>query len=564
MPDEPKPDDIVLLDGPVPANEPLPGFEEPAWTAEEEPKWTKETPPPSGSGEPSAAEKPPKPQKQKKIRQPKQPKPPKPPKQPKASGEKKQGQKGLLGGLRRLMKYRVAISLLKKSKELSQGAGESLADPTQEGFGPDAAAPKAKAPARKKGKKEKPPKTPGAKKAKKTKAPKAKKTPKAPKAKDGGKNNKKLLIIIVGAVVALAGGATAAIVLTRSMAPTPQELLDAANALAAGGAYPEAAEAFERVIETGDLLSQAYLGAAEALVSQEDIEGGIAKLREGIAALPGDTVLPARLDELQNPPDPDAPPPIPVEPIVWEDAAFEKMVRLAIGKPAGDISEADIAGITTLRILGNTHAIAVGGEYAANTPEERAIDTALKFRDGYEIDGVRHTGRGDITTLRDAAHFRSLTSLSVGYNRVSDLSGLETTKLTTLGVYANELTDLAPLRELAGLRHLYAYNNLIGDLSGLEGKNELITLALQYNDVSDLTPLRGLPSLHQLLLRDNRVEDLSPLAGLPSLTILYIENNAVASIGPVADMPALNALRIMGNPVLDLSPAAHVPNINKP
>jgi tRNA A-37 threonylcarbamoyl transferase component Bud32 len=132
--------------------------------------------------------------------------------------------------------------------------------------------------------------------------------------------------------------------------------------------------------------------------------------------------------------------------------------------------------------------------------------------------------------------------------------------VTELQFLADEVTDLAPLRVLAGLKALacsgssfgkgrlsdlsplkgmrltalWCYGTQASDLSPLTGM-PLTTLGFNGLDISDLSPLKGMP-LKYLNCGGTKVRDLSPLTGMP-LQSLDCRNTKVSDLGPLKDLP---------------------------
>lgn len=116
---------------------------------------------------------------------------------------------------------------------------------------------------------------------------------------------------------------------------------------------------------------------------------------------------------------------------------------------------------------------------------------------------------------------------------------IERGAVTGLYLVADELLDLAPVRALPALRHLYCPGSKIGS-----GK------------LNDLSPLRGL-KLHSLSCDFTQVRDLSPLSRMP-LTKLWIAKTQVADISVLRGMP-LQQLHGYGTPIRDLTPLLGLP-----
>ncbi len=172
-----------------------------------------------------------------------------------------------------------------------------------------------------------------------------------------------------------------------------------------------------------------------------------------------------------------------------------------------------------------------------------------------------------------------LKEFNPGYNG-REQHRIENGHVTELTLTSILIKDLAPLRALAGLRHLKcgspSARSPLADLTPLRGMNlasltcinaqvsdlsplrlaPLEKLALTGNPVSDLRPLKG-GSLKQLYLGGTRVSDLSPLRGL-TLTHLYLEDTSVTDLSPLENMP-LEQISLRGTPVADLKPLQGMP-----
>ena len=140
-------------------------------------------------------------------------------------------------------------------------------------------------------------------------------------------------------------------------------------------------------------------------------------------------------------------------------------------------------------------------------------------------------------------------------------SGVESGAVTELAFATDHVTDLAPLRALAGLRSLDCQGSEPGagrleDLRPLKGL-KLTRLVCAKNRVSDLSPLRDMP-LSELDCGDTKaIPTCPPLQGMP-LTFLACPHTPVADLAPLRDAP-LTFLRCDDTRVTDLSPLKKAP-----
>lgn len=260
-------------------------------------------------------------------------------------------------------------------------------------------------------------------------------------------------------------------------------------------------------------------------------------------------------------------PGIDCDPITFEDSELELAVREAVGKLAGPLTSADVAGLSQL------------------------VTPAI-------------TSLGGIECLLD------LTSLDAGSqppSQITDLTPLRgLTKLVEVDLDRNPLASLAPLGELPNLERLYLIKLPVTlDLSPLAGAPKLVELYLQSDTVVSFGPLGAVSTLKNLsidnatvqhpesiaavtsldsLLANSVFEDAAPLASLTKLQklriaqkplshfdtlsvltelrLLDIANTGVSDITPVARMPQLSAFFAGFNAISDIAPLATLDQLN--
>jgi Leucine-rich repeat (LRR) protein len=126
------------------------------------------------------------------------------------------------------------------------------------------------------------------------------------------------------------------------------------------------------------------------------------------------------------------------------------------------------------------------------------------------------------------------TVISLWMQGVSDIVPVRALAgLTDFSCVNGRLSDLSPLRGLPLIR-LNIYNTPVSDLAPLQGM-KLTTLEFQNTRVADLTPLTGMP-LEVLRCTSTRVSDLKPLKGM-KLTRLFMHDIKPKDISPLKDMP---------------------------
>jgi hypothetical protein len=165
--------------------------------------------------------------------------------------------------------------------------------------------------------------------------------------------------------------------------------------------------------------------------------------------------------------------------------------------------------------------------------------------------GLNTTNVTDIAPLRVLA---GLNWLACGDGKLSDLSPLAGLRLTVLYCRHTQVSDLSPLKGMP-LNDLDIGGTKIMDLTPLKGL-QLTTLVLHQTQLSDLSPLKGMP-LTNLQLNGTQISDLSPLQGM-SLTTLFCAHSQVSTLAPLKGMP-LESLACQSTHVSDLSPIKGMP-----
>ncbi len=141
---------------------------------------------------------------------------------------------------------------------------------------------------------------------------------------------------------------------------------------------------------------------------------------------------------------------------------------------------------------------------------------------------------------------------------------IENGVVTDIGFKTDQVTNLAPIRALTGLRALscdgaYLNNRHTGklvDLSPLQGL-PLTYLNMGFNKVTDLAPLRRMP-LTELVIVDNHVSDLTPLTGMPLTKLAYNNCGRITDLAPLRGMKLIH-LGINSAKAADLTPLAGMP-----
>ena len=191
--------------------------------------------------------------------------------------------------------------------------------------------------------------------------------------------------------------------------------------------------------------------------------------------------------------------------------------------------------------------------------EELAVLAGLTKLESLKLYG------NDITDLSPIARLTNLRTLDISSNPIADLGlvpliGLP--NLTALNASSIGLTDLRPLAELVNLQHLELWSSDIEDISPIAGLVNLQYLHFSTGDIDDLTPFSGLINLQHLDLSHNDIYDLTPLVGLVQLETLNLNNNEIVDIQPLLDNIGIGAgdeIQLKANRLSEISRNQHVP-----
>ena len=230
--------------------------------------------------------------------------------------------------------------------------------------------------------------------------------------------------------------------------------------------------------------------------------------------------------------------------ITFADANLEAVVREAVEKPEGEVTQADVEGIVVLTAR------------AAEIADLTGIEALTQLTE-------LHLNSNQISDVSSLSGLTQLTKLILYGNQISDVSALSgLTQLTILSLYENQIGDVSPLSGLTQLTELHLYSNQINDVGPLSGLTQLTTLSLSNNQIGDVSPLSDLTQLTTLSLNNTQISDVSPLSGLTQLSWLNLSYNQISDIAPLADNSGLGSgdtVALQGNPLNDEAYSTHIP-----
>ena len=184
----------------------------------------------------------------------------------------------------------------------------------------------------------------------------------------------------------------------------------------------------------------------------------------------------------------------------FQNPLLERVAREYAGKPEGELTVADLKGLTALYVCGDRYWFAA---------PQQGVETAEVVDPSGQSITVQ---RGGIRELSDLAYFPSLRELSLEFQSLTTLGSLPACGVEVFDVSANRLTSLAGIEQLPKLTALLADGNAVTELTGLGRCLNVRTLHLNGANVSELSELRALTKLQDITLSHcTRRELLIPL-----------------------------------------------------
>jgi internalin A len=141
-----------------------------------------------------------------------------------------------------------------------------------------------------------------------------------------------------------------------------------------------------------------------------------------------------------------------------------------------------------------------------------------------------------------------------GKGEGENLTDVDYLKVGRINLHAKKLNDISLLAKCKNLTDInLSYNHILVDISPLKNLTKLQSLQLSFNNISDLSPLAELTGLHSLNLAKNNVSDVTSLANLKKLETANLENNKIRDISVIQNLTSLETLYIGSNPIKDIS-----------
>lgn len=247
------------------------------------------------------------------------------------------------------------------------------------------------------------------------------------------------------------------------------------------------------------------------------------------------------------------------------DSPLCQAMELVLGRTAGNITLADLQGVTGLSIgaldrLTNSLKVGVAFDEAGEDLIEVTVESDGSFRSPGLIcfQGLRRLSLAS-ANVRSAEDF-FLPNLREFYLRLpmdgTDLSGFtHLKKLERLQTGGASLTSLDGLEELPALTALTLFDTGLTDLSALAARSQITELALLDNDkLSSVASLSQASHLRKLTLSGKGITDLTPLSSLTGLSSLRVEGTSIRDAAFLEGLSGLEELSLIGNRELGAVP----------
>jgi formylglycine-generating enzyme required for sulfatase activity len=262
----------------------------------------------------------------------------------------------------------------------------------------------------------------------------------------------------------------------------------------------------------------------------------------------------------------------PGQEVLIPDPNFNAVIREALQKPTGPLTQIDMLSLTNLgavfRGITNVQGLEAARNLVSLDLQDNLIAnfdfptnlTKLMVLDLSENRFPRLTlpaltnlttlrlESGRLTNLSLAPGLTKLTSLRVGFNQLSSLIlPADMTNLTVLSAFQNQLTNLTFPLSLADLQTLNLDGNHLVRLDLPAGLAKLDFIALGGNQLTSLTIPPGMTNLTALRVNNNQLTNLTLAADLNRLSLLVVSDNELRSLDLPSGLASLTILDVSSN-----------------
>jgi formylglycine-generating enzyme required for sulfatase activity len=245
--------------------------------------------------------------------------------------------------------------------------------------------------------------------------------------------------------------------------------------------------------------------------------------------------------------------PVGAQEVSVPDPALNAVIREALQKPAGPLTQQDLLSLTILDASNRSIGSAAGLEAAGNLISLNLFNNHLTnfvLPGGFRNLAVLDLGFNSLAQCSLPDDLTNLNTLFLEGNALTDFilpAGL--TALTKLDLAGNALNRFALRPEMTNLAFTLIFANQLTNLSLPPNLHRLLHLDLNFNRLANLTLPVGLSSLNRLDLRGNQLTDLILPADMTQLSVLDLGLNQLTQITLPRDLANLTALFLDGNPL---------------
>lgn len=158
----------------------------------------------------------------------------------------------------------------------------------------------------------------------------------------------------------------------------------------------------------------------------------------------------------------------------------------------------------------------------------------------------------------------SIQALQCAASEISDLTGMEhAINLTSVNLYQNKLTSLAPLANSSKLVDINVGNNKLVSLKGLENSPKIQILNASNNLLTDVSVIKKMGYINSIDLSENRISDLSQLTfelldeNNDKINTVDLSHNRISDLSAINSMPFVRNLNLSHNLIVDIAPIAN-------
>lgn len=158
----------------------------------------------------------------------------------------------------------------------------------------------------------------------------------------------------------------------------------------------------------------------------------------------------------------------------------------------------------------------------------------------------------DLTPFAELAKVEYFGNIDFRDNQISDISMLENVDVESLNLSNNQISDLEVLQKMKSCKAIDLGGNRITDISSVKG-SQISSIGLSRNGLTSVESLAG-GSYGQLDLSHNQIHDLSPLAGCTVKGIDWSHNQVTTEESLVlSKLEGLRSVTLDENQITDIS-----------